>query len=195
MDTAMNDITLRDARPEDCHAIAQLFLISSDGLAEYVWSRMDAPGLSPAEIGARRYAREGVPFSYQNCIMAERGGTVVGMAHSYPMEASDDADPESDPVLQPYAELEDAGSLYLSALALLPDHRNRGIGTRLLESVHAQARARGLPRVSLICMEPNEGAMRLYRRHRYVETARRAIVPHPTLHYAEGDALLLVKTF
>ena len=68
---------LRPARREDCKAIAELFLISSDGLAEYIWSGFAEPGADLTEVGAGRYAREGVPFSYDNCLLAvsaEAGG-------------------------------------------------------------------------------------------------------------------------
>lgn len=45
---------IRAAGPNDCAGIAKLFLISSDGLAEYIWGKMDMPGLSLIEIGAQR---------------------------------------------------------------------------------------------------------------------------------------------
>ena len=132
-------------------------------------------------------------FSYQNCVLAEVDGTVVGMAHSFPMDADPAAEPQTDPVLRPYAELEDYGSLYLSGIALFTEHRRRGIGTKLMASVDDRARALGRPRVSLICFERNEGAMRLYRRLNFEELARRAVVPHPLLHYSDGDAVLLAR--
>ena len=78
------DVRIRSARLEDCGDIARLFLVSSEGLAEYIWSRIDLPGLSPIEIGARRYAREGTTFSYENCIVADRGGGVLGKVHGFP---------------------------------------------------------------------------------------------------------------
>jgi GNAT superfamily N-acetyltransferase len=184
-------LTLRPARKEDSAAIARLFLISSDGLAEYIWSRVAEPGEAIAEVGARRYAREGVAFSYENCIVAEHDGAVAGMVHGFPMEEDPGAEPESDPVLRPYGELEDAGSLYVSGVALFPEFRGRGIGTRLMAAATDRARTLGLPRLSLICFEGNGGAMRLYSRLGFEELARRPIVPHPTLHYGEGDAVLL----
>ncbi len=36
--------------------------------------------------GARRYSREGVASSYENCLIAEQEGATVGMAHSFDME-------------------------------------------------------------------------------------------------------------
>lgn len=189
----MDEVTLRPARPEDSPAIARLFLISSDGLAAYIWSRLAAPGEDLAAVGARRYAREGVAFSYRNCVIAECEGEVAGMLHTFPMAHDPEATPETDPVLRPYSELEDPGSLYVSGVALFPGRRGSGIGTRLIAAAKARARDLGLPRLSLICFERNEGAMRLYRRLGFREIARRPLVPHPMLHYAEGDALLLVR--
>ena len=194
-------VTIRPARPEDCRAIAELFLISSDGLAGYIWSQVAEEGESLIETGRRRYAREGVAFSYQNCLVAEENGRVIAMLHSFPMpprdetqdDSANDNDAPVDPVLKPYAELEDPGSLYVSGVAVASEHRGRGLGRRLMEEARARAAALGLPRVSLICFEANQVALQLYRRLGYAEVDRRAIVPHPSLHYGEGDALLLVR--
>jgi ribosomal protein S18 acetylase RimI-like enzyme len=62
-----------------------------------------------------------------------------------------------------------------------------------MAAVDERARAVDRPRVSLICFERNEGAMRLYRRLGFEELARRPVVPHPLLHYPDGDAVLLAK--
>lgn len=157
-------VRMRSATPADCREIAALFLVSSDGLAAYIWSLMDMPGLDLIEIGARRYAREDVAFSYQNCIMAEQDGAAVGMLHSFPIEAPAPGEApaeESDPVLRPYAEVEDPGSLYISGIAVKEGQRGQGIGTRLMAMAAARARSCSLPRHSLICFEANHGAMAL----------------------------------
>ncbi|WP_420345194.1 GNAT family N-acetyltransferase [Pelagibius sp.] len=192
------DLDIRWAKAEEARAIARLFLISSDGLATYIWSRIDVPDLNPEEvdleeIGAARYARSGTAFSYENCLLALAGGIVVGMAHAFPMDADPGPVGEEDPVLRPYAELEDPGSLYLSGLAVEEGYRSAGIGAELMDCVEELARAKSLPRVSLICFERNTGALAFYRRRGYREIARRPLVPHPSLHYADGDALLLVR--
>lgn len=189
--------SLRQATREDCERIARLYMIASDGVAEYIWSRIHAPGLSLLEIGTQRYARENTNFSYQNCTVAEKDGAVAGMMLAFemcepPPEGREaELASEVDPILAPYAELEDYGSLYVSALAVFNEHRGLGIGTRLLQEARRRARALDLDRLSLICFEKNVGAMRLYRRLGFVELARRAIVPHPFFHYREGDAILL----
>ncbi len=115
------------------------------------------------------------------------------MAHSFDMEEDPDAEPESDPVLKPYSELEDYGSLYLSGVAVVEQHRNAGIGMALMEAVNQRAKDLSLPRISLICFERNESAMRLYQRLGFRELDRRVVIPHPTLHYHDGDAVLLAR--
>ncbi len=52
-------ITIRQAAQEDCARIARLFMMASDGIAEYIWSRVEAPGLSLLEIGECRYTFKG----------------------------------------------------------------------------------------------------------------------------------------
>lgn len=195
--TSDERVIVRPARLDDCGDIARLFLIASDGLADYIWRRIAPAGASLLEVGRRRYERDGVDFSYRNCLVAEQGGRVVAMVHSYPMmpreETANGGGERPDPVLQPYAELEDPGSLYVAGLAVYPEHRGRSLGRRLMAEVRARAEALGLPRVSLICFERNEMAMLLYRRLGFVEVDRRSVVPHPSLHHRDGDALLLVR--
>ncbi len=186
-------ITVRQATREDCGRIARLFMIASDGIAEYIWSRDGTPFLSLLEIGERRYAREGTAFSYENCLVAEKEGAVVGMVHSFAMheQEGDDREEGVDPVLAPYAELEDYGSLYVSGVAIFHEYRNLGIGTALLKEARRRGRALGLERLSLICFEKNTKALRLYQRLGFRELRRCPVVPHPFLNYREGAAILL----
>lgn len=188
----MSNVQIRSAHVGDCQSIATLFLISSDGLAAYIWEQGREPNKSLDQVGARRYARTGVDFSFENCLIADLDGEVCGMAHSYVMRVSNG--PTDDPVLRPYSELEEPGSLYLSGIALFQSYRGNGIGSQLLDATHERASDLECNRVSLICMDQNVGAMRLYERNGYREAARRPIVPHPTLKYTHGDAVLMVRS-
>jgi ribosomal protein S18 acetylase RimI-like enzyme len=190
--TASCDI--RNARKDDAREIAKLFMISSDGLAAYIWSKLQAPGMSLEDVGAARYAREQTMFSYEHCMMAERSGEIAGMIHCYAMMVAPEEDvPESDPVLRPYMELELNPSLYIGGVAVYEKYRGLGIGTDLMHASFARAQALGLGKVSLICFERNAGAMRLYKRLGFSEIDRRPIVPHHTLQYSEGDAILMAR--
>jgi GNAT superfamily N-acetyltransferase len=136
----------RPATRKDARKIAELFAIASSSVAEYVWGTLapQYPGLTPLEIRERRYAREEGAFSYKNCTLAELGGEVIGMLHAFPMEEEpEETDEPVDPVLQPYTRLEVPGSHYVSVMAIFPEHRGKGLGTRMLEMAKEQASDRG----------------------------------------------------
>jgi ribosomal protein S18 acetylase RimI-like enzyme len=99
---------------------------------------------------------------------------------------------ETDPILVPYSVLEEDKSYYICGMAVEEEHRDKGIGTGLLEEAERTCRQLGLGKLSLIVFERNTGARRLYERYGYAETRRHVVVPHPLIHYT-GDALLMVK--
>lgn len=185
------DYTLRPARKSDCRRIAELYRISSDGVADYIWTRLAGPGEDIVDVGRRRYEREGLAFSYQNCKVVELEGGIIGMLVAFPMQV-DPEYVEADPVLAPYSALEEDESYYVCGMALETEHRRKGIGTRLLAEAEGACRALGLRKLSLIVFEQNVDARRLYERSGYVEKHRHPVVPHPLIHYT-GDALLMVK--
>jgi ribosomal protein S18 acetylase RimI-like enzyme len=185
------EISFRPANKEECRTIASLYRIASDGVADYIWSKLAKDGQDILDVGKDRYAREDSVFSYRNTTMVERDDEVLGMLVAYPMTI----DPnyvEEDPVLAPYADLEEPGSHYICAMAVFADHRGHGVGKRLLQVAEQQARDHDLCKMSLLCFQQNTGAWRLYKRSGYVEKARRKIVPHPLIHHT-GDAVLMVK--
>lgn len=185
---------MRPATREDARKIAELFAISSGGVAEYVWGTLapEYPGLTPVEIGAQRYAGDRGNFSYKNCTVAELGGEVIGMLHAFPMEPAEGEEPREpvDPVLEPYARLEAPGTYYVSAMALLPGHRGKGLGTRMLEIARENARRSGCREVSLLVFGQNEGAVSLYERNGFEVIDRAAVVTHEKIRYT-GEVLLM----
>lgn len=193
---AANNVVFRAATHADARVIAELFQIASEGVADYIWSTLEGPeyeGLDLLERGAKRYLREGVDFSYQNCDIADLDGVPVGMLHAYVM--GDDvgiAPDDIDPILRPYAELEEPRSLYISGLALFNEYRGSGVGTRLLDFAYKRACAEGMKKISLICFEDNEGAYRLYEREGFKSRKRRPVEPHPLIHHT-GHAALMVR--
>ncbi|HJR27913.1 MAG TPA: GNAT family N-acetyltransferase, partial [Pseudomonas sp.] len=108
------EVEIRPALRTDAREIARLFQISSEGASDYIWSQLAQPGQDLLEVGATRYAREDVDFSYQNCLVAEADGQVIGMMHSYVMRHDPLAAPVTDPVLAPYADMEVPDTLYIS---------------------------------------------------------------------------------
>jgi len=183
--------SIRPARKSDCRRIAELYRISSDGVADYIWTKLAQPGGDILDVGRRRYEREGTPFSYENCKMVELQGAVVGMLVAFPMNVDRDYQ-EADPVLVPYSLLEEDESYYICGMAVDEGQRGKGIGTALLDEAERSGRKMGFKKLSLVVFEQNVGARRLYERAGYVERQRHPVVPHPLIHYT-GDALLMVK--
>jgi len=190
----LDRIIFRPAGRDESRTIARLFSMASDGVADYVWTKYAKPGEDTLDAGERRYSDESSPFSYRNCVIAESGGKIAGMMVSFPMDSTDDPGEsgETDPVLAPYSRLEQPGSYYISGMALFPEYRGMGIGTKFLEIAEEKAARYSLPQLSLIVFEENEGAVRLYRRRGFYETMREPVVPHPPIKYS-GQALLMVK--
>ncbi len=190
----LQKVEFRPARKEDSRKIAELFSISSDGVADYTWSTMAEPGEQILDVGERRYSRKDTQFSYQNCMIAEIDREIVGMLAAFPMEGEgrNDDRKEIDPILEPYTKLEQPNSYYIAGMAVFPEYRGYGIGTKLLQIAEERAGNLGLNQMSLIVFEANSGAKRLYERHGYYETARERVVPHRMIHHS-GYALLMIK--
>ena len=57
-------VEFRSAVRADAREIARLFQISSEGASDYIWSQIAEPGQDPLDVGAIRYVRDDVDFSY-----------------------------------------------------------------------------------------------------------------------------------
>lgn len=188
------DFVFRPALERDCRNIASLFVDGSEGLAELVWGKECRPGETILDVGARRCARTGVPFSYENCAVVETEGRVIALLQAYPMPTSNGSAAEDiEPPFRPFARLSDGGSFYLSALVVAAGYRGSGIGSRLLDEAHQRSLDHGSPRLSVVVLQQNEAAMRFYRRAGFVEVDRTPLIPHPALPGWTGDAVLLTK--
>lgn len=187
-------VIFRPAEKGESRTIARLYSMSSDGVSDYIWTTLAKPGEDILDVGERRYSDEELRFSYKNCIVAEYQGEIIGMLVAFPMYLPDGPDSanEPDPVLVPYAKLEKDSSYYIMGVAVLPEYRGKGVGTKFLELAAEKAREHGLSQLSLIVFEQNEGARKLYERHGFYEIAREEVVQHELIHYT-GYALLMVK--
>ena len=183
-------IEFRAAKKQECRIIAELFSISSGGVADYIWSKLAEEGENILDVGQRRYEEEDSVFSYKNCIVAEVDKRVVGMLVGFPMVS--DGKVSDDPVLAPYSSLEVDNSFYICGVAIRQECRGKGIGTQLMKLAEQQAKLRKFDALSLIVFEENREAVAFYQKLGYREVKRKKIIPHPLIH-AEGDAVLMAK--
>jgi hypothetical protein len=180
----------RPARESDCYEIASLYRISSDGVADYIWTKLAEPGEDLLEVGRRRYARRDTNFSFENCTIVQspsasgdHAAETVAMLVAFPMHV-DPLYEESDPILKPYSELEEDNSYYVCGVAVKD--------SRLMAQAEIDCRAKGFHKLSLLVFDQNRGAVSLYDRLGYKITDSREVVPHPLVHY-DGRILLMVK--
>ena len=184
-------ILIRPARRDDSRRIAELYRIAADGVADYVWSTLAAPGEELIDVGTRRYARDEADFSYRNTVLAEHDGAVVGilLAYAMPPRTGGPAEPPADPILRPYAELEVPGSLYVAGIAVDEGFRRHGIATRLLARARERARVEALYGLSALVFAANTASRRLFQGQGFAVVDRRAVVPHPLIRHT-GEILL-----
>ncbi len=195
-----HEFSVRMATRDDAREIAKLIAISSDGVAEIEWhEQADIENCAPLDIGERTYQNPQGDYSFNSTTILEINGEVAGMLLAFGMPAAEPRIPENRPaaedenVFAPYIYLEEPNSWYICGVALYPQHRGHGLGTRLMALANDQAKEGGFTTLSLVAFEQNGGAVSLYDKLGYTVVDQSPIVPHPLIHY-EGNALLMIRS-
>jgi len=173
------DILIRKGTPHDSDDFASLIVISS-------------PTLFPAVFGAKAgnilkalFCHRHNLFSFQHCHFIEVGGRIAGMTLSYDWQAANRERLKTGLLLLKYMKTQlltrlstlleahtvlskiGDGEYYVSNLAVYPDHRNLGLGTRLLVQTENEAKKFGAGRVVLEVEADNQDAIQLYEKNGY----------------------------
>jgi ribosomal protein S18 acetylase RimI-like enzyme len=173
-------ISLRPAVPEDAGAAAGLIYETMGTLGDYLFGQTKSE--DTVRVLSILFRRKGHLLSFQNSVVAETSGEIVGIAQAMP-----GADLWKAAVglawacgaglgwgsalrlawrgfpltREPDAE---AGEFYVETLAVAASHRNRGIGRVLLADAGRRGKALGFPVCSLSVMLINPDALRFYQR-------------------------------
>ena len=195
-----HEYTIRAATQDDAREIAKLIAISSDGVAEIEWhEEADKEHCDPLDIGERTYQNPQGDYSFNKTTMLVINGEVAGMLLAFGMPEAEPRNPENRPaaddenVFAPYIYLEQPNSWYICGVALHPQYRGHGLGTRLMALANDQAKEGGFKTLSLVAFEQNKGAVSLYDKLGYTVVDQSPIVPHPLIHY-DGNALLMIRS-
>lgn len=166
----------RMATEEDAKELADLVNFAGEGLPLYLWSGLAAQKQDPWQVGRERQAakaREG------RIVVADFGDGAVASLTGYAIgPVPEPIGPDFPALFRPLQELENEApeSWYVNVLAVYPECRGEGLGTRLLQLAEDFAADAGLNRMSVIVALENTGAKKLYERQGYVEAARRPCV-------------------
>jgi len=179
----------RPAVIEDAPILAELVNFAGEGLPLYLWGKMATAGETAWDVGRRRAAREEGSFSYRNATMIEHDNQCYEIPDQPGPIAAD-----LPAMFVPMQELENLapGTWYVNVLAVVPQFRGRGLGTKLLALADDTARSLDKRGMSVIVSGANSGARRLYERCGYRERATRPAVKEDWVNEAR-DWVLLTK--
>lgn len=169
--------------------------MATRGLTAFLWGRMSAPGQSAFEVGRHVFCHDQNHFTHlRNWRVAEYEGRIVGALNGYVVpEQTAPAAPTLD-VVEPLNALKAmaAGTWYISAAAIYPEHQGKGFGKSLLVEAERIARTAEKDRLTLLVGSFNGRAHRLYRQVGFKDWDRRPFVPFPGSD-EPGEWILMVK--
>lgn len=188
-------LVYRPAVPDDNRAIADLICQAGGGLYEFLFDDL-IPFVTASDIVAAGVGMSGGPLSYENCLVASSASAgIVGVANFFPADSlaeetflslvSDRFDH-----IGPMLRLRDRGSMFLNAIAVAGNYRGNGVGTHLIALTEAASQEAGLSRLSLHVWVDNVAAIRLYKRHGFVEVGIAELAVAPRLPHRGGSLLM-----
>lgn len=189
-------ITYGYALPEHCRALAQLYSIATDGVADYYWSTVQKPGESLIDAGERLFS-EDENFNYKNCIVACSDGRVIGMVLSFHMRINSHLPVDFskvDPVLLPYKKLEIIDGFHCAALAVYPEYRKLRVGIHLITLTYEQTVGLGFNKLThMVFAAKGQRVIDFWQRHMgYTLVAAEPVLANPYIKHT-GEVLLFVK--
>ncbi len=190
-------IVYREGRKEDSLRIAQLDDIASGGAIEYLFHDL-IPGMSPVEIVASNLENDRYPHSYRSAIVAEKDNSIIGMALSFPgiyhCITNDMREFFPPDRLLHFHHMFTApvrDSYFLDAICVDQRHRNKGIGSKLIDLTKEKAHGEGYSTLSLIAFADNAAAIKVYRQNRFDIIQNIELKPHRRIPH-EGGCVLMV---
>lgn len=171
---------LRQALPEDAEKITELLLMAMEDIIFVFIGQKD-------ETEAKKFllplvAQTNTQYSYENCLVAEENGKIIAAANVY-----DGAQLVvlREPVLLQIRKIHGAdfyvedetgpGEIYLDCLAVDPEYRGRGLGSKILAHLIRYHVADRRQKLGLLVDEDNPDAKRLYLRSGFHSVGRKTL--------------------
>jgi ribosomal protein S18 acetylase RimI-like enzyme len=156
------DVHIRRGGPQDLPVLEPLWVSVHHRHAESM------PELGPYVDDATTWAARGALYAdllakpETVLLLASAGETLVGYGLAHVMSAADTWAADTWVTGPRIGEIE--------SLAVLPDHRGRGLGTELLDRLEEELRLQGVTDLVIGLLPGNAGAARLYERRGYRPT-------------------------
>jgi ribosomal protein S18 acetylase RimI-like enzyme len=170
---------IRKALPTDAEDFAALILMSAPSLFPTIYSE------GVADLMQHLFCRHSNLFSFEHTYFAEHGGRKAGMVLGYDWQVKGRENSQTGsllfekmrgtfrrklPLLMKFEKVIGVvkdREYYISNIAVYPEYRTAGIGTRLIFVAEEEAKKSGAERVALDVDVENTGAARLYKRLGY----------------------------
>jgi ribosomal protein S18 acetylase RimI-like enzyme len=192
---ASPSLSFRPSSQGDCAHLALLADMATRRLTSFLWGQMADPGRSAFEVGRGVIRNDEKHFThFSNWRIAEHRGQIAGALNGYVIPESTNSAAPSLEVVRALNELKAmaAGTWYIAAAAIYPEHQGKGFGKSLLTEADAIARAAGKDRLTLMVGSFNLRAYGLYRQTGFREWDRRRFSPFPGSD-EPGEWILMVK--
>jgi ribosomal protein S18 acetylase RimI-like enzyme len=193
------DILYRIGEPEDSLKIAEGIDRASGGIVEFLFHGL-LGSYTAAQVMANSIKEKQGSDSYENAIVAEYQGNIIGVVYSYP--AKFHGITEDTRSFFPNDRLTFLGDFYnsrvenswfLDSIFVDEQFRGEGIGSKLIELTKQKARDNGYNKLSLMVMADNTIARRTYEKNnfrifKHINIKEHELIPH------KGGVYLLVSS-
>ncbi len=189
-------IVFRAATAADAYALAELAIMAGDGMYEFLLEDL-APREMLAGLMARGIKQETGGLTWPHCFVAD-DKAVVGMVNAYPAAWLRDEDRDILPqdrvqILDPIDQAQDWDSFLISSIAVRPQHRRKGIGSRLTQWAVERASEAGYSRLTTTVWADNPAARGLFEQQGFQVVNRIEVAEHPALSHTGGSLLMVRK--
>lgn len=132
---------------------------------------------------------EHTQYSYKNTLIAETDSSIAGVIIGYDGTCLHELRSATYPII--YNELKrtpsipdetEAGEFYIDTIAVLPEHRKKGIGKQLIQAMCKKAFSEGHKRVGLIVDHNNPHAEKLYTSLGFTRVGTKTFLGHKMWH-------------
>ena len=175
-------LNIRQAKIEDAEEAAELICMAW-GECAYVLAGSNNQKVAQ-EVIKKFYKQPDNILSYQNIYVAEVRNRIAGLILSFPSDhfprlskllveklpkfyKSDAKDYQRKVVPMLKTKEAEPGEYYIDSLAVYPQYRACGIGSKLLKAATLKSHKLGISKISLIVKPENKGALKLYKKHGY----------------------------
>lgn len=192
------DILYRVGKPEDSLKIAEGIERASGGIVEFLFHGL-LGSYTATEVMANSLQEKQGSDSYENAIIAEYQGNIIGIVYSYPAKFHGITDNTrsffpSDRLafLGEFYNSRVENSWFLDSIFVDEQFRGEGIGSNLIELTKQKAREQGYKQLSLMVMADNIVARKTYEKNnfrifKHIDIQEHELIPH------RGGIYLLVS--